>query len=82
MRVIGRTMTNLEGVRLGDLQIASNLSVPCTWKPSGSTYFNVCISGGLDAHGPHQGVEIGHTGNTQVMRKREGQVYLQDNTWS
>lgn len=76
---IGRTMTNLGGVRLGDLAIASGLGVPCVWDPSGSTYFNVCVSGGLDGHGLDHGVEIGHTGSIQVMRKREEQVDLQEN---
>ena len=76
---IGRTMTNLEGVRLGDLALASGLSVPCAWDPSGSTYFNVCVSGGLDGHELDHGVEIGHTGSIQVMREREKQVDLQDN---
>ena len=67
---IGRIMTNLEGVRLRDLGLASDLSVPCRWDRSGSTYCNVCVSGGLDGHGLYQGVEIGHTGNTRIMRKR------------
>lgn len=72
-RIIGRTMTDLKGVRLGDLVdlgTTSDLSFPCDDCPSGATYFNVCVSGGLDRHSLSKGLEIGYTGDTRILRKR------------
>ena len=72
-RSIGRTMTNMEGVRLGDLVdlgTTSDLSFPCNVCPSGVRYFNVCVSGGLDWHSLSKGVEIGYTGDIRITRKR------------